>query len=110
MKLTLPAHIGFGQRLNEMLAADHGQQSKCGNQPKRRFNLSQSGAKTLSYQQLMDMANSSQKQRINQLELGYASIQGDIALRTAIAQFHTELNKPYYDAETDVANINFSKR
>ncbi|MBO9489383.1 pyridoxal phosphate-dependent aminotransferase [Endozoicomonas sp. G2_1] len=106
MKLTLPAHIGFGQRLNDILAADHGQQSKCGYQPKRRFNLSQSGAKTLSYQQLMEMANCSQKQRINQLELGYASIQGDIALRTAIAQFHTELNNSYYDAEIDVANIN----
>ena len=68
----LPPHIAFGRKLA----------------PWVRYNLSDSCAQTLSVAELLSFAGEDP----GALQLSYASLQGDEALRGAIADLHNQLN------------------
>ncbi len=74
--LELPAHIQYGRQLNAEI----------------KYNLSHSCAQTMTLKQLF-LRDPEQLERLLNRPLEYASIQGDLALRNAIADFHQRHNR-----------------
>lgn len=73
----LPAHIRFSQSIKAKL----------------KYNLSNSCGQSLTYSELLNLASTNQQEQLQQLDLSYASLQGELLLRHEIAKFHQQLNQ-----------------
>ena len=79
-KYALPAHIAFSQALNDK------------SNTTIEFNLSNSCAQSMTVSQLCQLAGTKLSGSINEIELSYSALQGSVAIRQAIVNYHQYLN------------------